>query len=260
MRSIVITSGKGGVGKTTLTANLGKALSRLGNRVVLMDTDIGLNNLDVLMGIENKIVYDLVDVVQNRCRVKQALLQDPLNPNLFVLPSSKGYSEDINGQNIKAVIRNLEQVFDYVLVDSPAGIELGFHRAVASCKESIVVTTPHISALRDALKVIKLLYSYKMKVYVIINRCRGDLMVTDNALDLKSISEFLGIDPIGIIPDDDTVNQLSNIVSITSNSPGLKAIEMTAKNIHLGTHDILDIEKKYRGFLGSIKRKFKRMG
>lgn len=260
MRSIVITSGKGGVGKTTLTANLGKALSRLGNRVVLMDTDIGLNNLDVLLGIENKIVYDIVDVVQNRCRVKQALIQDPIDPNLFILPSSKGYSEDINGQNIKAVIRNLEQIFDYVLVDSPAGIELGFRRAVTSCKESIVVTTPHISALRDALKVIKLLYSYKMKVNVIINRARGDLMVTENALDIKSISEFLGISPIGVIPDDDTVNQLSNVVNISDHSLGLKAIDMTAKNLHFGTCDILDIEKKYKGFFGSIKRKFKRMG
>lgn len=260
MRSIVITSGKGGVGKTTLTANLGKALSRFGNRVVLMDTDIGLNNLDVLMGIENKIVYDLVDVIQNRCRVRQALLQDSRDTNLFVLPSSKGYSADINGQNIKAVIRSLEQIFDYVLVDSPAGIELGFQRAVASCKESIVVTTPHISALRDALKVIKLLYSYKIKVSVILNRCRGDLMVTENALDLKSISEFLGVEPIGVIPDDDTVNQLSNVVNLSKKSPGLKAIEMTAKNLHYGTKDIFDIEKEYRGLWGSIKRKLKRLG
>ncbi len=162
MKSIVVTSGKGGVGKTTVTACLGKALAALGFRVVLLDADFGLNNLDVVLGLENRVVYDIADVIDNRCRVRQALVEAVRN-GLYLLPSAHGYlGEKVTAQNLKLILKSLAVTFDYALVDCPAGIETGFKRAVTACERAIVVTTPHISAIRDASKVVTLLGSYRI--------------------------------------------------------------------------------------------------
>ncbi len=260
-RSIVVTSGKGGVGKTTLTANLGRSLAAIGQRVVLLDTDIGLNNLDVLMDVENKVVYDLIDVIENRCRPKQALIEDAFVRGLFVLPSAHSYDKSlINGQNIRAVIKTLSLTFDYILVDCPAGIETGFHRAVQACDEAVVVTTPHISSIRDADKVINLLKSYRIeKIGSVVNRARGDLILSSEMVSPQDVGKLLKVPVYGALPEDDTINLLSNVgVPVSRKSEGWDALEMLARNLHYGTSEIYDVTKKYRGFLGGIKRSLRR--
>ena len=190
MKSIVVTSGKGGVGKTTVTACLGRALSELNRRVVLIDADFGLNNLDVVLEKENRVVYDIADVIENRCRVRQALVE--CNRNLYLLPSAHGYlGERVTSQNIKVILNSLAVTFDYVLVDCPAGIEMGFNRAVGACDSALVVTTPHISALRDAHKVIALLSSYKIPPTVVVNRVRGDLLAERKIPSKDEIEDLL---------------------------------------------------------------------
>jgi len=261
-RSIVITSGKGGVGKTTLVANLGRGLARLGNRVVLIDTDIGLNNLDVVMDIENKVVYDLIDVIENRCRPRQALVEDVVK-GLFILPSSHSYdAKRVSGQNLRALVNAMNPYFDYIILDCPAGIEAGFHRAVNACNEALVVTTPHISAIRDADKVIELVKSYqKQAIHVVVNRARGDLVINSEMVDHNDICEILKIAPVGVIPECDKVNLLSNLgLSVNTKSDGFLAFDILAKNIHLGTSDIFDVTKKFRGFFGGLKRRLRRNG
>ena len=172
-RSIVVTSGKGGVGKSTITVALGRELCRRNQRVVLIDTDIGLNNLDVLLDMESRIVYDILDVVNNRCRVRQALIEDNMTGGLFLLPSAHAYEAgEITAQNIRIIVNSLAPSFDYILIDCPAGIELGFHRAVAAAREALVVTTPHISAIRDASRAIAILSNYGLEHRIVINRSR----------------------------------------------------------------------------------------
>lgn len=261
-RSIVITSGKGGVGKTTLTANLGRSLAKIGQRVVMLDTDLGLNNLDVLMDIERKIVYDLIDVIENKCRVKQALIEDNVVKGLYILPSAHSYDKSrVNGQNIKAVINSLCLTFDYILVDCPAGIEVGFHRAVSACSEALVVTTPHISAIRDADKVIQLLKSYKIEnINVVVNRARGDLILNSEMVNYSDVGQLLKVNPIGVIPEDDAVNLLSNLGLVTNRkSSGWEAFDILARNIHFGTSEIYDVTKKFKGLFGGIKRNLRKM-
>jgi len=162
-RKIVITSGKGGVGKTTICANLGVKLANLGFKVALIDTDIGLNNLDVVMGVESKIVFDIADVISARCRVKQALIQDDRYPTLYVLPSAHLDSKNlITGPQVKNVVEMLSPSFDYILIDCPAGLDNGFHRAVFCANEALIVVTPHISSIRDVDKILLILSSYKL--------------------------------------------------------------------------------------------------
>lgn len=260
-RSIVITSGKGGVGKTTLTANLGRALVEMGLRVVLMDTDIGLNNLDVLMDVENRITFDLIDVIENRCRPRQALIEDKTAKGLFVMPSAHSYDTGmVNGQNIRAVIKALEPSFDYILVDCPAGIELGFHRAVASCDEGLVVVTPHVSSIKDADKVLALLRSYGLRTNVVVNRARGDLILSAEMVDVVDVEQLLKLKPIGIIPEDDDMNLSGNFgVNRSVDSEGFAAVRLLAANLHLGTRQLYDVTKKYRGLFGGIKRNLRRI-
>lgn len=253
-RKIVITSGKGGVGKTTITANLGMRLSMLGARVVLIDLDLGLNNLDVVMNIENKIVYDICDVIEGKCRLKQALVQDVRYPALYVLPSNHLYSSvKINSYNIQEIVENLSQTFDYVLLDCPAGIDGGFHRAVFGASEAIVVTTPHISSIRDADKVLTILNSYNLSnVNILVNRARGDLMMNGQMIDVKQIQSLLKSDLIGVIPDDDSI-PTSSCMNFNKND-GVDAFKLLAENIHYGRNQIFDYKYKYKGIFGSIKR------
>lgn len=259
-RKIVITSGKGGVGKTTVCANLGVRLANLGFRVVLVDVDIGLNNLDVIMGVENKVMFDLSDVIRAKCRLQQALIEDPRYPSLYVLPSthmSPGIK--ISGENVKNVIDMLDATFDYVLIDCPAGVDSGFHRAVFSANEAIVVVTPHVSSLRDADKVLSILSSYNLhSVGIVVNRVRGDLLLSGEMISVEKISELLNAKILGVIPEDDEVSTLSSLGAFSLSSAGTRAFSLLAENVHNGTRKVYDCTAKYRGFFGSLRRSIKR--
>lgn len=261
-RKIVITSGKGGVGKTTVAANLGAKIAATGKRVVLVDLDIGLNNLDIVMGIENKVVYDIIDCVKGRCRIKQALIAPDKNyPSLYVLPSCHGYDKaSVTGQNIKIVIDKLAVVFDYILIDCPAGIENGFHRAASVADEAIIVTTPHMSSIRDAEKVIEVLRSYELcAMTTLINRVRGDLILSGDMVDVKTIFEELGLPAAGIIPEDDSISVKSVYGGVLDISSGAEeAFTVLASNIINGKNHIYDYKSFYSGFFGKIRRVIKR--
>ena len=256
-KKIVITSGKGGVGKTTVTANLGMALAKSGYRVCLIDLDFGLNNLDVTLGLENKITYDILDVAENRCRAKQALIQDQNVKNLYVLPSGAYKNgNSLSGQQIKLIIENLSPLFDYCLIDCPAGIDIGFHRAVACADQAIVVVTPTLTSLRDADKVIQVLKSYKLdNVGIVINRTRGDLIISQKILSPYQIESLLKTSLIGVLPEEDAVF----LFGITPKSTdSFKAYKILAKNVEKGSKKIFDTTSKYCGFLGSIRRGLKK--
>ncbi|MDD4211572.1 MAG: septum site-determining protein MinD [Clostridia bacterium] len=260
-RKIVITSGKGGVGKTTICANLGIRLASTGLRVVMMDLDIGLNNLDVVMGIENKVVYDIVDVIDGKCRAKQALIQDMRQPSLYTMPSAHIYTENkITGYGIKYVVDQLAQSFDYVLLDCPAGIDSGFHRAVFSASEAIVITTPHIASIRDADKVISILNSYQLnKISFIVNRIRGDLVLNGQMIDVKNIENLLKVQLVGVIPEDDEISTCSSLGGgVHSKTESYLAFKNLCDNLHNGTDNMFDYTLKYKGFLGSIKRNLRK--
>lgn len=256
-RKIVITSGKGGVGKTTICANLGLKLARMGQKVVMLDVDIGLNNLDVVMNVENKVVYDIADVVEGKCRLKQALVQDLRCPSLYVLPSNKIFTTTkINSYNIKAIVEALGEIFDYVIIDCPAGIDAGFHRAVFSATEAIVVCTPHISSIRDADKVLTILGSYKLNsVGFVVNRVRGDLILNGQMIDVSQICNLLKSNLLGVIPDDDSIS--TNRSMTFSDNRGSSAFDVFAKNIHFVKNDIFDYKSKYSGIFGAFKRKMR---
>ena len=258
-RVIVVTSGKGGVGKTSLTLSMGRGLAEAGYKVVLIDTDIGLNNLDVLMNVEEKITFDISDVVSGRCRPKQALIEDAVQENLFVMPSVHGYKKsEITGQSLKAVVNSLSS-FDYVVIDCPAGIELGFHRAVASASEAIVVTTPHISAIKDAGKVIGLLTGYRLPVGLVLNRVRGDMVVDGEMASPEEIRQALGVPFVGVVPENDEINGLSaSGEALKKNGEGKRAMEILCRNIVYGTHEVYDITDGYKGLFGGIKRALKK--
>lgn len=260
-RKIVITSGKGGVGKTTITTNLGVAISNLNLKVLILDVDFGLNNLDVVMGVENRVVYDIIDVLNGKCRVKQALLQDFFNPNLYVLPSVHLINNlTISSEQLNFIISQIESMFDYILIDCPAGIEVGFHRAVKCADEAIVVTTPHISAIRDADKVLSLLNNYNLNsVKLLINRVRGDLVASGDMFNENTIKEYLNIDLIGVVPDDDGINFALNVGGgVSKSSVAFEAFNIISKNLHNGERVIYDCTKKYKGIIGSIRKKIRK--
>ena len=204
---IVVTSGKGGVGKTTTSANLGTGLAKLGKKVCLIDTDIGLRNLDVVMGLENRIVYNLVDVVEGNCRVKQALIRDKRHPGLYLMPSAqtRDKSAVTPGQMIK-VIDHLREQFDYIILDCPAGIEQGFQTAIAGADRAVIVTTPEVSAIRDADRIIGLLEANGLKqMDLLINRLRMDLIKRGDMMSSSDVIDILAVPLIGIVPDDENV-------------------------------------------------------
>ena len=204
---IVITSGKGGVGKTTTTANVGTGLAQLGKKVVLIDTDIGLRNLDVVMGLENRIVYNLVDVVEGNCRPKQAMIKDKKYPNLFLLPSAQTRDKtSVTPEQMKALTEELKDDFDYIILDCPAGIEQGFKNAIAGADRALIVTTPEVSAIRDADRIIGHLESEEFKkIQLIVNRIRMDMVKKGDMMSVEDVLDILAIDLIGVVPDDENI-------------------------------------------------------
>lgn len=204
---IVITSGKGGVGKTTTSANVGTGLAVLGKKTVIIDTDIGLRNLDVVMGLENRIVYNLVDVVEGNCRMKQALIRDKRYPNLYLLPSAQTRDKtSVSPEQMKKLADDLRDEFDYILLDCPAGIERGFQNAIAGAERALVVTTPEVSAIRDADRIIGLLEAADMgMIDLIVNRIRMDMVRRGDMMSMDDVMDILAVHVIGVIPDDESI-------------------------------------------------------
>ena len=204
---MVITSGKGGVGKTTTTANIGTGLALLGYSVVLIDTDIGLRNLDVVMGLENRIIYNLVDVVEGNCRMKQALIRDKRCQNLYLLPSAQTRDKSsVNPGQMRKLVEDLREEFDYILLDCPAGIEQGFQNAIAGADRALVVTTPEVSAIRDADRIIGLLeVSQMQEIDLIVNRVRMDMVRRGDMMSVADVADILAVNVIGAVPDDEDV-------------------------------------------------------
>lgn len=258
VRKIVVTSGKGGVGKTTIVSGLGYSLAGLGYKTLLIDMDFGLNNLDVLMGIENKIVYDIIDIIEGKCLSRQALIQDFFQTNLYILPSTHGFCRKrFGGEELVKIISEIESLFDYIIIDCPAGIDGGFRRAVNCANEYIIVTTPHLSAVRDAEKTINNL-KLQSKPFLIINRARGDLMLDSKMIDIQSIKSVLHGELIGVVPEDDEVlRQMSYGGMFDPDSSIYKSIDMIGKSITTGENKIYDVTKKYKGLFGSIRRGIK---
>ncbi len=207
-RVIVVTSGKGGVGKTTSTANIGAGLARMGYKVVLIDTDIGLRNLDILMGLENRIVYNIVDVVEERCKLNQALVKDKRMPNLCLLPAAQTRDKSaLTPEQMKTVVEELQKEYDFIFIDSPAGIEQGFQNAVAAATEAIVVATPEMSSVRDADRIIGLLETKEeiTNYKLVLNRVRADMIKANDMMDVDDVLEILSVKLLGIIPEDQDI-------------------------------------------------------
>ncbi len=263
-RVIVITSGKGGVGKTTTSANIGTALAKSGASVVLIDTDIGLRNLDLLLGLENRIVYTLVDVVEERCKLKQALVKDKKCPNLCLLAAAQTRDKSaVTADQLKDICEQLQKDFDFVLVDCPAGIEEGFKTAVAGASEAIVVTTPEMSAVRDADRIIGLLEAKEeIKSYkLLVNRVRPSLVQTNDMMSVEDVIDILSCELIGVIPEDTGIITSTNkgepIVN-DENSQAGQAYQNVAKRIQGEDVPLLDINEPtgFDAFVAKIKKFF----
>lgn len=262
--AIVITSGKGGVGKTTTTANLGTALALQGKKVCLVDTDIGLRNLDVILGLENRIIYDLVDVIEGRCKTHQALVKDKrVDERLYLMPAAQNTDKNaINPEQMKALIDELKREFDYILIDCPAGIEQGYRNAVAGADRAIVVTTPEISAVRDADRIIGLLEQEPIEPpKLIINRIRKSLMNTGDAMDITEVTTHLSIDLLGIIIDSEDVISSSNKGEPIVMNPNNKAslgYRNIARRILGDSVPLMSLEDDQpKGVLAKLKALFK---
>ena len=211
-KTIVVTSGKGGVGKTTATANLGAGLAMRNNRVVVIDTDIGLRNLDVVMGLENRIVYDLVDVIEGTCKLQQAMIRDKHAKELYLIPAAQTRDKSaIKAEQLREVCCRLKEDFDYVIIDCPAGIEQGFQNAVAACDTAVVITTPEVSAVRDADRVIGLLEAAEIRTPdLVINRVRPKMVSEGDMMDKDDVLSLLSVRIIGLVPDDSQVIVATN--------------------------------------------------
>ncbi len=242
---IVVTSGKGGVGKTTTSANVGTGLAKLDKKVVLIDTDIGLRNLDVVMGLENRIVYNLVDVVEGNCRIKQALIKDKRYPNLFLLPSAQTRDKSaVSEEQMLDLISKLREEFDYIILDCPAGIEQGFKNAIAGADRAIGVTTPEMSALRDADRIIGLLNAANVtRQELIVNRLRADMVKRGDMMAVEDVVELLAIKLIGIVPDDEKI-----VISTNQGEPLVGTNTMAGKAYMNICHRILGEEVEFEDF------------
>lgn len=255
---IVITSGKGGVGKTTTTANIGTGLALLGKKVVVIDADIGLRNLDVVLGLENRIVYDIVDVVNGVCKTRQALIKDKRFDGLFLLPAAQTKDKSaVNQQQMIDLCTELKESFDYIIIDCPAGIEQGFKNAIAGADKAIVVTTPEVSAVRDADRIIGLLEA--AEIYdpkLIVNRIRMDMVRRGDMMNIEDMKDILAIDLIGVVPDDEDI-----VISTNRGEPAVnhetsiagKAYRNITRRIAGETVPFLDLDTQDGFFTKLIK-------
>lgn len=256
---IVITSGKGGVGKTTTTANLGTGLAKLNKKVVLVDTDIGLRNLDVVMGLENRIVYNLVDVVEGNCKLKQALIRDKKYENLFLLPAAQTRDKtSVTPEQMKKLTEELKTEFDYIILDCPAGIEQGFKNAIAGADRAIVVTTPEVSAVRDADRIIGLLEANEVKkTQLIVNRLRPDMIKRGDMMSADDVVEILAVELVGQVPDDESIVVATNNGEplVGDSSLAGQAYMNICKRVNGENVPFLDLEAKKGIFAWFSKRK-----
>ncbi len=257
-RIVVVTSGKGGVGKTTSTANLGMALARLGRKVVLVDADFGLRNLDLLLGLESRVVYTSLDVLNRECKLDQALVKDKRQPNLSLLAAPQTRNKTaITAAAMAKLVEVLSHHFHYVLVDSPAGIETGFQNAIAGAKEAIVVTTPEISAVRDADRVIGLLEANRIReIRLIINRLRPAMVKSNDMMSVEDVLEILSVKLLGVIPDDEQVivstNRGEPLVLAEKPSLAGKAYQNIAERLEGKEVPFLDLDETNRSFLARL--------
>ena len=258
---IVITSGKGGVGKTTTTANIGIGLSRLGKKVMVIDTDLGLRNLDVVLGLENRIVYNIVDVIEGSCRLKQALIKDKRFPELYLIPSAQTKDKtSVSPEQMKKLIDDIRDDFDFILLDCPAGIEQGFQNAIAGADRAIVVTTPEVSAIRDADRILGLLEASGIrKNELLINRLRIDMVKRGDMMSVEDVTEILAVDLLGVIPDDEQVVIATNQGEPVVGEDGLAGSSyMNICRRLLGEEIPIEDYMKPEGFLEKISSFFHR--
>ncbi|MFH5836003.1 septum site-determining protein MinD [Proteiniclasticum sp. C24MP] len=261
--SIVITSGKGGVGKTTTTANIGTALAQLGHKVVVIDGDTGLRNLDVLMGLENRIVYTLMDYFDGRCKLKQALIKDKRLPHLCLLPTAQTRDKnDISTDQMIELIAELKKDFDYILIDSPAGIEQGFENSVAAADSAIIVVNPEVTSVRDADRVIGKLDSKGIENHkVVINRLNHEMTESGEMLNVEDILEILSVKLLGIVPDDRSITISTNkgepVVTTEGSLAGTAFINI-AKRITGEDIPLLNLKPEEEGFFSKLSKLFKK--
>lgn len=262
-RIIVITSGKGGVGKTTVSANLGMALAKMGRQVALVDADFGLRNLDLLLGLENRIVYTAVEVLARECRLEQALVKDKRQPNLVLLPAAQNRSKDaVTPEQMKLLVNALAQKYQYVIIDSPAGIENGFKNAIGPAKEALVISTPEISSVRDADRVVGLLEAQGIKrVHLIINRIRPAMVQANDMMSVQDVQELLAIPLIGVIPDDERVivstNRGEPLVLAENPSLAATAFENIARRLEGESVEFMEIDSSHDSIFARIRRLFR---
>lgn len=257
---IVVTSGKGGVGKTTTSANLGTGLALAGKKVAVVDADIGLRNLDVILGLENRVVYNLIDVIEGNCRLKNALIRDKRYENLYLLPAAQTRDKDaVSPEQMQKLCESLKEEFDYVILDCPAGIEQGFKNAIAGADRAIVVTTPEVSAVRDADRIIGLLEANELKnPQLILNRIRVDMVKRGDMMSLEDVTEILAIDTLGIVPDDESIVVSANRgePAVTDeNSKAGQAYRNITQRIIGNNVPLLELENK-DGFMDKLKKLF----
>lgn len=257
--AIVITSGKGGVGKTTTTANIGTALAAMGKKVVVVDGDTGLRNLDVLMGLENRIVYTLIDVVEERCRLKQALIKDKRFPNLFLLPTAQTRDKnDISSEEMLNVVGELKEDFDYVIIDCPAGIEQGFENAVIGADRAIVVVNPEVTSVRDADRVIGKLDAKGLERHdLLINRLNNEMVKRGDMLNINDIIETLSVKLIGVVPDDRNITISTNKgepIVLDDKALSGQAFKNIARRITGEDVPLMNLDEEDTGLLRSLMK------
>lgn len=258
-RIIVTTSGKGGVGKTTVTANLGMALARLGRQVALVDADFGLRNLDLLLGLENRVVYTALEVFAGECRLEQALVKDKREPGLVLLPAAQNRTKEaVSPEQMQQLVSALTKVYNYVIIDSPAGIELGFKNAITAAKEALIVTTPEIAAVRDADRVVGLLEAEGIKrIHLIVNRLRPAMVQVNDMMSVQDVQELLAIPLIGVIPEDERVIVSTNRGEplVLEENPTLAGIafDNIARRLEGETVEFLDLDPAQNNIFSRIR-------